>query len=41
MNGYRSRLMLLIVTGLFALSGANCPTWLRRAAAGLAAGAAA
>jgi hypothetical protein len=29
MNGYRSRLMLIIVTGLFALSGANCPNWLR------------
>jgi hypothetical protein len=29
MNAHRSRLMLLIVTGLFALSGANCPNWLR------------
>jgi hypothetical protein len=29
MNGHRSRLMLLIVTGLFALSGASCPSWLR------------
>jgi hypothetical protein len=29
MNAPRSRLMLVIVTGLFALSGANCPNWLR------------
>jgi hypothetical protein len=31
MNAHRSRLMLLIVTGLFALSGATCPTWMRTA----------
>jgi hypothetical protein len=29
MNRYRSRLMLLIVAGLFTLSGSNCQTWPR------------
>jgi hypothetical protein len=31
MNAHRSLRMLLIVTGLFALSGASCPNWLRTA----------
>jgi hypothetical protein len=29
MNAHRSRFLLLIVTGLFAVSGANCPNFLR------------
>lgn len=29
MNGHRSRFFLLIATGLFALSGSQCPQWLR------------
>jgi hypothetical protein len=30
MNGHRSLLMLITVAGLFALSGANCPSWTRQ-----------